>query len=166
MPLYTVSEKMLWDLRLSCFSSEIFPRYSIYCWFPPDQAWLCRLNNVDFILQRSRLCLAEGARSPLSKTTCPSSPIYVSVICRIMDSYFFRGLLFISILKLQWCSSFPRLRQRELPQDSLGICMTCPPSFSCVYCEHFILFWNNKIFQAHLVPALPQLWNHPFVQEP
>lgn len=32
---------------------------------------------------------------------------------------------------------------------------------ACLYCfsKHFLTFWYNKVFQAHLVPNLTAHWN-------
>ena len=46
-------------------------------------------------------------------------------------------------------------------QTGSFVLLTCPQLF----CKNFPTFWDKKMFQAHLVFTLVQVWNQPCLQE-
>lgn len=49
--------------------------------------------------------------------------------------------------------------------DASSCILVMYPAFFFFF-EYSITFWHYKMFQPCLVPALPQPWNHPFLQGP
>lgn len=61
--------------------------------------------------------------------------------------------------------NFDAQRVSSLARRNSFRLVPCPFDTLPSFFEYFHTFWRNKMFQDHLVPSLPQLWNKPFSKE-